>query len=188
MSWFIDPKVIEQTLYGDLVKRIDLSKAYPPFRRKVIKLLQTCRCKGHDYFAISLDRDYEEQKKLYQIGRLPGDTRKIVTNARPGRSAHNYGVALDGCKDADVTRNGLQPDWKIEEYRIWAEEARKLGLEAGYYWTSFKEGPHVQLPLKKHGFEWDALITLYNQGKLALVWQELDKHDWDGGICPGCRV
>jgi hypothetical protein len=177
----VDPNV------DDLLKRIDLSVLYPPFALKIKQLHVNCRKRGVDYYAICGVRTFKEQGDLYAQGRsTPG---QIVTRARPGRSAHNYGIAVDGCKDADGTKAGLQPGWDIEDYRVWAEEAVKLGLEAGYNWTSFKEGPHVQMPLGKHLkiFMWDYLITINATGGNEAVWRELDKHTWEGIVCAECE-
>lgn len=171
---------------ADLLVRIDASKLYPPFKKKLITAVRNCRSKGSDYFVISALRTWNEQADLYARGRT--ESGNIVTNAEPGESAHNYGVAADGCKDSEKDRRGLQPDWNLEEYKLWAEEAERVGLEAGLYWKSFKEGPHIQLPLKKHGFTWSALQTLHKEGGLERVWQELDKHNWNHkGECVGCK-
>lgn len=72
----------------------------------------------------------------------------IVTDALPGCSWHQWGEAidcywlLDEMKVWDLhTRdsNGLNG------YGVYAEEAKKLGLEAGYYWTKLADAVHVQL-------------------------------------------
>lgn len=169
----------------DLLKRIDVTALYPWFAAKVRLTLTRCRMQSADYYAISGYRSPQEQEALYAEGRTvkvrDGKPVKIVTNARPGRSAHNYGAAVDGCRDADATRAGLQPDWDIEDYALWAEQSRVIGLEAGYFWVNFKEGPHIQMPLKQHYIVgvWDNLYTLYKKGGVPLVWAEFDKHNWD---------
>ena len=60
-------------------------------------------------------RTFEEQKVLYE--KVPK-----VTNAKPGQSFHNYGLAFDFClsvdneyvwdKQADFDQNGT-PDWSV---------------------------------------------------------------------------
>lgn len=181
--------VAKQVSVDDLLKRIDLAKLYPPFKKKMKETLVKCRENGNDYFVLSGLRGWLEQAKLYQIGRDVTGRKigKTVTNAKAGRSAHNYGVAADGCKDSNQRRAGLQPDWDIKEYKCWGECAEKTGLEAGYNWTGFKDGPHIQLPLKKHGLGWDKLSNLHIRGGLPRVWKELDKHNWDGDKCSECE-
>jgi peptidoglycan L-alanyl-D-glutamate endopeptidase CwlK len=174
-------KVVAKISVTDLLVRVDTGKLYPPFKKKLNEALVKCRKKGSDYFVLSGLRTWMEQEKLYQIGRDVTGRKigRVVTNAKAGRSAHNYGVAADGCKDK-MPRAGLQPDWNVKEYKCWAECAEEVGLEAGYNWSRFRDAPHIQLPLKKHGFTWDKLSNLHLRGGLPRVWKELDKHNWDG--------
>lgn len=161
---------------SDLFKRIDLSAIYPPLRAKVVELAENCRKRGVDYWAISGYRSPEEQAKLYFQGRtLPGPK---VTNAKPFTSYHNYGLAVDFCKDSDKKRDGLQPDWDVKEYAVLAEEAKKIGLEAGYYWLSFKDPPHVGLFITQHKIKLFQLEELYKKGGIPAVWAHLDKFKW----------
>jgi len=179
------PKVAKKSKVDDLLKRIDMSILYPPFAKKLKKTVEDCRKVGSDYFVISGLRTWPEQQKLYAQGRTKPGVK--VTNAKKGESAHNYGVAGDGCKDRDMERKGLQPGWNLEEYECWAKSAEANGLESGMSWSTFKEGPHVQLPLKKHDLHWNELIPLYQSGGMKAVWEEFDKHDWDGEECKGCK-
>jgi peptidoglycan L-alanyl-D-glutamate endopeptidase CwlK len=94
-------------------------------------------------------RSMDEQAKLYAQGRTaPGH---IVTNARPGTSYHNYGLAVDF---ALVTPDGKKAVWDVKSdfdhdgKADWMEvvaEAKKLGFEWGGDWTSFKDMPHLQI-------------------------------------------
>ena len=78
---------------------------------------------------------------LYEQGRTkPG---KIVTNAKAGESAHNWGLAFDG-----APLLGGKIDWDPEN-PIWTrygQVATESGLEWAGNWVSFKEYPHIQLP------------------------------------------
>jgi peptidoglycan L-alanyl-D-glutamate endopeptidase CwlK len=88
-------------------------------------------------------RSYQQQAALYAQGRTkPG---KIVTNARPGSSWHNYGLAID----LGLFKNGVYLDAKNPRLsdRIYAELgqlAKSMGVEWAGYWTSFQETPHFQ--------------------------------------------
>lgn len=70
-----------------------------------------------------------------------------VTNAIPGLSWHQWGEAIDFAwfenghevPYADSVVNGRKG------YELYAQEAKKLDLEAGYFWGKFQDGPHVQL-------------------------------------------
>jgi len=160
----------------ELLKRIDLTLIYPPFLDKCDQLLVNCRKRDALYYGISGTRTMKEQQDLYDQGRTkPG---KIVTKAKPGTSAHQHGIAIDFCRDADAVKAGLQPDWSLDSYLILAEEATKLDLESAYYWKTLQEGPHVQLPLSKYGIKWDDLIKMQEMGGLKAVFKHLDKYKW----------
>lgn len=126
------------------ISRIDSKFVYPKLWAAGKTLLEACAVRGASYWAISGYRSIPEQNALYAQGRTkPG---QIVTKARGGYSFHNQGLALDFALDGDVTRAGLQPRWNRQDYQILAEEAQKLGLEAGYFWK-FQDNPHVQWKL-----------------------------------------
>lgn len=72
----------------------------------------------------------------------------IITNALPGCSWHQWGEAVDcywllnGSKIWDtITVNNAG----INGYKLYADVALKLGLDAGYYWQGIVDAVHVQL-------------------------------------------
>lgn len=74
----------------------------------------------------------------------PSKRGKWVTNALPGASWHQYGLAMDAYAiDAQgrIVWNGDD-----SRYRIYADEAVKLGLVAGANWSRGRDCPHVQFP------------------------------------------
>lgn len=156
---------------ADLLRRIDLDKLYLPFTERLMQLLANCRARGVEYHAISGYRSDAEQMALWAQGR----TREgpIVTNARAGESAHNYGLAVDLCRDADVDRRGLQPDWSPEAYEVLGEEARKLGLVWGGDWRR-PDRPHVQWPGYVTARDLEPLRAINAQTGLQGVWMYLD--------------
>lgn len=161
----------------ELLTRVNWDLIYPPFMEKCFQLAATCREKGADYYAISGTRTFPEQAKLYFQGRTtPG---KIVTNARPGQSAHNYGIAVDWCRDENAEKAGLQPAWDLTDYDVLAETAKAAGLDAARYWRTFREGPHVQLDLGAKGLTLAALKLAHDRGGMPAVWKLLDsKGPW----------
>ncbi|NDG27954.1 MAG: hypothetical protein EB120_12380 [Proteobacteria bacterium] len=168
--------VIVQPKTDNLLKRINLTVLYPRFAELVEQLVANCRARGADYYAISGERTWEEQAKIWAQGRsTPGP---IVTKSQPGTSPHNYAIAVDFCHDKDKQREGLQPDWNLESYRILGEEAQKLGLESGFWWTKFVDAPHVQLPLSKVGLRIADLRAAYNAGGKSAVFRLLNKYNW----------
>lgn len=162
------------------------TQIYPPLLAKLEALQAACQEYGIDYWAISGFRSWQEQDELYALGRTKANVDATeskplggkVTNARGGQSYHNFGVATDFCPDKDIDRPGLQPDWDPEAYEILGEEAARLNLEWGGSWKSFKDFPHVQLPLARAGLSLADLQRWYKLGGIPLVWSELNKYNW----------
>jgi hypothetical protein len=73
---------------------------------------------------------------------------RIITNALPGCSWHQWGEAVDCYWLKDDKAN-----WDLEAkdennqngYQVYAYEAKKLGMEAGLYWKNLIDGVHVQM-------------------------------------------
>lgn len=151
-------------MVDDLFSRIDRDTLYPPFLERVLWVVERCREEGAEYWAISGFRSHQEQAVLYFQGRTtPGP---IVTNAKPGDSLHNYGLAVDFCLDGYVHRRGLQPDWRIASYDVLGRWATKAGLEWGGTWKN-PDRPHVQLP----GIPLAHIKAAHAQGGLKACWQ-----------------
>ena len=107
--------------------------------RKARQWLRTCREAGINVKIICGTRSYEEQAALYAKGRTkPGSK---VTNARPGFSWHNFGVAWDFV----VFDPKGQPLWDSPLMARCGKIGEELGLEWGGSWKSFKDKPHLQL-------------------------------------------
>lgn len=157
--------------------RADPTMLYPPFLKKVEAVLAECEAKGIRYYVLSGYRSPEEQNSIYAQGRSD-KSKPIVTNAKAWESFHQYHGAVDCCRDADLKKDGLQPDWNLESYRALAEVATKHGLEAAFYWKSFKEGPHIQLPFEKMGLTKDQLKRAYLAGGKKALYALLDKYHW----------
>lgn len=107
--------------------------------------LDRCKAAGLDVLVTCTLRSIAEQAELYAIGRtVPGH---IVTNAKPGGSAHNYGMALDV-----VPMVHGKPLWAFDVKNpgpIWAKVG-ELGESAGLEWfgdpdSPFIEGCHFQI-------------------------------------------
>jgi hypothetical protein len=94
-------------------------------------------------------RTSEDQAAIYAQGRTtPG---KIVSNAKPGYSFHNFGLAIDYCLMSD---DGRQVYWDTrrdadgDRTADWTEvaiEGKKLGFEWGGDWSGFKDYPHLEM-------------------------------------------
>jgi hypothetical protein len=102
-------------------------------------------------------RTFEEQKALYE-------KRPKVTDAKPGRSFHNYGLAFDFClsvngkyvwdEQADFDQDGT-PDWSV---------VVEIFKDAGYTWGGdFKEINDASHFEKTFGYSWKELYRQYNK-------------------------
>lgn len=94
---------------------------------------------GIEARIISGTRTYAEQNELFKRGRF-GNPPPKITNARGGRSNHNFGIAWDiGIfeKGAYLSQSPL--------YARAADVGLTDGLEWGGHWARFRDEPHYQL-------------------------------------------
>ncbi len=183
-------------------KDLSWDLVYPPvqvlYRRAVEAAAndpstRTSTAQGAHYYATCGTRTYQQQMALYLQGRnTPGPHAGeahypalglTVTKARPGESEHNFGIAIDSTRDNDLSRAGLQPDWKLEDYEPLARHAKKNKLKSLFYSADFREGPHLSLPIEERGLTLRLLRIeferrgFYDQrAGLADVWALLDRH------------
>jgi len=114
----------------------------PEIRPMVDVFLASCLAAGIDVLVTCTLRSRDEQAALYAQGRsAPGHT---VTDAPAGRSAHNFGLALDV-----VPMVNGKPDWRGGD-PVW-KQIGQLGEAAGLQWAGapgfpFPEEPHFQHP------------------------------------------
>lgn len=157
-----------------LLSRIDSTLLYPPFLARVEALLEEAMKDFVAFWVISGFRGYPEQAALYAQGRT--EKGHIVTNAKPGQSPHNFGIAVDLCRDGFMERSGLQPDWRPESYEPLRALAPKHGLVWGGGWAGLKDFPHVQMPDFVSVVDLYPLREAFAVGGLTGAWVELDRH------------
>ncbi|MGE8527806.1 M15 family metallopeptidase [Chryseobacterium rhizosphaerae] len=92
-------------------------------------------------------RSFEEQERLYAIGRLTSG--KKVTNAKAGQSIHNYGFAVDICLiiDGKMVSWDTAKDWDNDRVADWYECVKifaRHGWDWGGNWKIFKDLPHFE--------------------------------------------
>lgn len=119
----------------------------PTFRLLANAWLQACQAASLDILVYCTLRSMQEQDELYAHGRTaPG---AIVTNARAGQSAHNFGLALDFVP----LLNG-KPQWSAGNglYVMAIQLATARGLQSLSH-SSFPEWAHLQHP------DWVTLST-----------------------------
>lgn len=125
-----------------MINSRDLAELTADTKARAERHIAACKSAGIDLIVTSTYRDSESQAALYAQGRTaPG---RIVTNARPGESYHNYRIAYD----VVIVRNG-KCVWDTND-SAWAVVGR-LGEECGLEWAGrwkgkIKESAHFQLP------------------------------------------
>lgn len=162
-----------------LQARIAVDNLYRPFALKVEALLDEASAGGNEFWVISGFRDLRLQEALYAIGRTVDVHRETVTDARGGESAHNYGIAVDVCKDADMRRSGLQPNWELESYAPLKALCAKHGLVWGGNWKSTRrphgDSPHIQWPGFVTATQLEPLREAFEAGGLDAVFEKIDE-------------
>jgi peptidoglycan LD-endopeptidase CwlK len=114
----------------------------PEIRPQVDAFLAECAASNIDVLVTCTLRSNAEQADLYAQGRTqPGH---IVTDAPAGKSAHNYGLAIDV-----VPMVNGKPDWNGHD-PVWMQIG-EIGQNAGLQWAGapgfpFPEEPHFQHP------------------------------------------
>lgn len=116
-------------------------------------------------------RTFAEQDALYQQGRTTKGPR--VTNAKPGSSYHQYGLAIDFAILLDKDDNGIYDElsWSITDDKDKDKKAdwfevidvfKKYGYESGSQWRTFPDYPHIQKTFNHH---WRDLLAMHNNNK-----------------------
>lgn len=113
-----------------------ISDLHPSIRCKCEVFMQLCTSAGLRVLITQTYRTAAEQQALYDQGRTaPG---KIVTNAPPGYSWHEFGRAFDICF---LTENG-KATWAGPWEQV-GEIGERLEMEWGGRWKK-PDRPHFQ--------------------------------------------
>ncbi len=113
----------------------------PVVKETAIEVIKRAYKEGINVQISAGYRSNAEQQRLFNQGRTtPGN---IVTNAKPGQSLHNYGLAVDYFLTNETGTTAL---WTVnKEWRRVAAIAKSLGFEWGGDWTGFVDYPHLQM-------------------------------------------
>lgn len=144
-----------------------LETLHPLVRDEAIEIYYECldRLKGRaEPFVVQALRPFEEQEALYAQGRTkPGN---IVTNARPGLSYHQYGLAVDY---ALILADGKTISWDFNkdydndntpDFMEIVQVHSEYGWKWGGTFKSIVDKPHFE---KAFGYSVRQLLALYNQ-------------------------
>jgi peptidoglycan L-alanyl-D-glutamate endopeptidase CwlK len=127
-----------------------INKLHPRVRDKAIAFIAKAKNEGIELRVTETSRSFERQAELFKQGG--------VTQAAPGQSFHNYGLAMDVVPIENSVPNYNSKDWD-EIGKI----GKNFGFEWGGDWQGFKDMPHFQMTFGK---TWQQLYDLYNKGKL----------------------
>src|SRR5258708_20119337 len=122
-----------------------LKPVHPELSRRVYLLDSKLEADGIHIRVTRGLATFEEQAAIFAEGRTaPG---KIVTHAKPGWSAHNFGYAVDAAPD-DPSFPAWHPDYREQDDR-WKDllaKALECGLAEGAMWRSVApDSPHLYL-------------------------------------------
>lgn len=160
----------------DLISDTKIKTLHPKIRAAAIKFLNDAAKAGIKIRVTSGLRTYEEQGKLYAQGRTQQELNNMgysyliaqpqllkVTNAAPGYSLHNFGLALDVVEIKDGKAVGFQKDYPLSRWSEIATYGKANGFSWGGDWTGFKDRPHFQ---NMFGKSLAQLRDLYNGNKI----------------------
>lgn len=146
-----------------------IKKLHPKLRSEALQILTdvagsltgraVCR------FTYTL-RTMQEQQALYNQGRTFRGP--VVTNAKPGQSYHNYGMAVDFALviDGKTASWDTKADWDSDKKADWMEVVetfKRYGWSWGGDWSTLKDLPHFEKTFGKH---WRELLALHNSGNV----------------------
>lgn len=156
----------------DQISQTRLDPLHPVLISRYTQLDAACEAIGIRLRITWGLRTYAQEDALYAQGRTaPG---KIVTEARGGWSAHNFGYALDAVPD-DPSFLTWHPDWDDLDLR-WQKVldlAQSCKLAEGARWRTFPDAPHFYLE-ECPATPTDAMRSAFAQGGLPTVWQMID--------------
>ena len=150
----------------DSISTARLQLVCPALSAKIHQMADMLSLEGITFRVTQGVRTWSEQAALYAQGRTaPGP---VVTNAAPGHSYHNYGLAVD------VVPLGVSgPDWNLS-HPVWqrlVDVGTSLGLTSGTQWRTFPDWPHFQLtgvfPVTPN----DEVREIYLASGMEAVWK-----------------
>lgn len=147
----------------------DKSLLCPAFLERLNEFERRLAIDHLPFFLFEGYRSFDRQAELYAQGRTsPG---KIVTNAKPGDSIHQYALAGDYVADGATDKLGVQWSWENRNgiYQRMGAVAQDCGLIWGGEWKRFPDLPHIEMP----GLTLSEIKEIYRQsgGDLKVVWE-----------------
>ncbi|MGE6376027.1 peptidoglycan-binding protein [Peribacillus muralis] len=143
-------KAALRTLLDRSVKK--MGKAMNPVvKASAVEMIQRAYTEGIKVQLSAGHRSMEEQAVLYGQGRVysyngknySNPAKPVVTNAKPGQSYHNFGLAIDFFIVSD---DGTKAIWTVNSrWKRVAAIGKELGFEWGGDWRAFKDYSHLEM-------------------------------------------
>ncbi|TGB04672.1 D-alanyl-D-alanine carboxypeptidase family protein [Halobacillus salinus] len=119
----------------------NMKAVHPAVKDKIHLLLIKCYRDGINVQISSGYRSNTEQQRIYNQGRTTAGS--VVTNAKPGQSVHNYGLAVDYFL---TNWDGTDATWTVnKDWRSVAEFGKALRFNWGGDWKNFRDYAHLEL-------------------------------------------
>ena len=126
-----------------------------------------CGVLGEEWQPYFGFRTFVEQDQLYAKGRQ-GNPGEIITNARGGESAHNYGCASDWCLwNPDGTP--FWPERNDPQWMPYLHAIEKVRLQDG---ASFNDFPHNELRI---ACSWKHVYVAFKQNGMTAAQQKIQE-------------
>ena len=155
----------------DAISEARLQGVHPKLVDRVRSMAEILKLENITIRVVQGLRTWAQQQALWLAGRdVNGnivDHSKVVTNAKPGHSYHNYGLAVDVAPfDASIPDwNPAHPAWK----RIVAI-GESVGLTSGSEWRTFPDWPHFQMTGQLPVSPDDSVRAEFQTGGIQAVW------------------
>lgn len=138
-----------------MINERSLEVLAPQVRWRMVEFLAACEVEfGIKMLVLSTYRDFEAQAEMYSIGRRGKAGERIVTNAEPGESWHNWRCAMDAVPLIDG-----KPQWNNDELidKI-GKKAKAFGLVWGGDWNG--DGVRDKADWDRVHFQYTGGLTL----------------------------
>jgi peptidoglycan L-alanyl-D-glutamate endopeptidase CwlK len=155
----------------DSVSEQRLTLVVPELAQKIEATAASLMVKGIYIRVVQGLRSWADQAALYAQGRTaPGN---IVTNAPPGHSMHEFGLAVDCMPSLNAVEQPYLPDGVggSPRYVAMVAAGEAQGLVSGSTWVHMTDWPHFQLtgvPVSPN----DEMRADFSSGGLPLVWSK----------------
>jgi peptidoglycan L-alanyl-D-glutamate endopeptidase CwlK len=155
----------------DNISEARLGEVHPKLAERVRQMAEMLEGENIIIRVVQSQRSWAEQAALYAEGRDADgnviDKSRVVTNAKPGTSWHNFGLAVDV-----APFDGGVPDWN-PDHPAWKRivaVGESVGLLSGSTWRTFPDWPHFQMTGHLPVSPDEAVRAAFQDGGQQAVW------------------